>query len=103
MDGAWLDRLERRFGFLAAPGLPTFLAGMTVLSGVLETVKPEFVEALALDPALLARGQVWRVATFLFVPPPAGPLWLILWILMLFAVLQALQAAWGDFKFTFFV
>ena len=31
MDGAWVDRLEKRFGFLAVPGLPGFLAGMTAL------------------------------------------------------------------------
>ena len=103
MHDAWVDRLERRFGFLAAPGLPTFVAGMTALSGALSVFKPEFTEALVLDPSLLARGQAWRALTFLFVPPPAGPLWLILWIMMLFSILQALEAAWGAFKLTFFL
>ena len=98
-----MDRLERRFGFLAAPGLPGFIAGMTVAVGVLGLVKPEFSDVLALDPAALARGQVWRAVTFLFVPPPAGPLWLILWIAMLYMILQALEAAWGAFKFTVFL
>lgn len=102
-DGAWVDRLERRFGFLAAPGLPGFLAGMTVLCGVLASVKPAFVDALALDPAGLARGQAWRAVTFLFVPPPAGALWLLLWIAMLYSILQALENAWGEFKFTVYL
>src|SRR5437660_10414963 len=100
MNGAWVDRLERRFGFLAAPGLPTFVTGMTVLVGLLGTFKPEFTDVLALDPGALAHGQAWRALTFLFVPPPAGPLWLILWILMLYSILHALDSAWGDFKFT---
>ncbi|HEX4048593.1 MAG TPA: hypothetical protein VH309_12190 [Elusimicrobiota bacterium] len=103
MDGAWVDRLERRFGFLAAPGLPTFITGMTVLVGVLGLIKPEFADLLALDPSALARGEVWRALSYIFVPPPAGPLWLVLWILMLYSVLQALEHAWGDFKFTVFL
>jgi hypothetical protein len=103
MDGAWVDKLERRFGFLAAPGLPTFITGMTVLVGVLGLVKPEFTDILALDPVALAHGQAWRAVSFLFVPPPAGPLWLILWILMLYSILQALEHAWGEFKFTVFL
>jgi membrane associated rhomboid family serine protease len=103
MDGAWVDRLERRFGFLAAPGLPGFIAGMTVLVAVLGQIKPEFVDALALDPFALARGQVWRAVTFLFTPPLMSLLWLIMWIAMLYMILQALERAWGAFKFTVFL
>src|SRR5579859_6105157 len=106
MNAAWVERLERRIGFLSAPGLPTFVAGMTALVGVLEMLKPEFVGALVLDPALLLRGQFWRALTFLVVPPPLGPLgslWLILWVALLYACLRALELAWGDFKFTVFL
>jgi hypothetical protein len=103
MDGAWVDRLERRFGFLAAPGLPGFITGMTVLVGVLGLVKPEFADMLALDPFALAHGQVWRAVSFLFMPPLMSPLWLIFWILMLYSILQALDHAWGEFKFTVFL
>ena len=99
----WVDRLERRVGFLTVPGLPGFLAGMTVAVGLLELFKPEFIAVLTLDPSRLLRGEVWRIVTFLFVPPPAGPLWLALWIALLYACLQALEAAWGDFRFEVFV
>lgn len=103
MDGAWVDRLEKRLGFLAAPDLPLFITGMTVMCALLAAFKPEFVMALSLDPSELLRGQVWRIITFMLVPPPAGPLWLILWIAMLYAILQALESAWGDFKITVFL
>ena len=103
MDAQWVDRLERRLGFLAAPGLPLFIVGMTVAVGLLRLFKSEFTDLLALDPAGLAHGQIWRVVTFLFGPPPAGPLWLILWIAMLYSILQALEVSWGEFKFTVFL
>jgi hypothetical protein len=103
MDGAWVDRLERRFGFLAVPGLPGLLTAMTAAAALLAASKPEFVAALALDPSALLRGQVWRIATFLIVPPESSVLWMLLWLVMIFAVLSALEAAWGEFKLTVFI
>ncbi len=103
MEAAWVDRLERRWGFLAAPGLPGFAAAMTAAVGLLAQTKPEFADALALDSSALLRGQVWRALTFLAVPPPTGVLWLLLWALLIYSCLKALESAWGDFKLTVFL
>jgi hypothetical protein len=103
MEGAWADRLEHRLGFLAVPGLPGLLTAMTAVAALLAYSKPEFVAALALDPEALRHGQLWRVATFLIVPPESGLLWMLLWLAMIFAILSALEAAWGEFKLTLFI
>src|SRR5579883_2456094 len=99
---SWLDRLERRAGFLAIPGLAVFLAGMNAAVAVLSQLKPEFPFMLGLDPDLLRQGQVWRALTFLFVPPPMSLLWLFFWLLLFYAYASRLEQAWGDFKFTIF-
>ncbi len=103
MDGAWVDRLERRFGLFAVPGLPGLLTAMTAAAALFAASKPEFVSALALNPNALLRGQIWRVVTFLIVPPESSLLWMLLWLAMIFAVLSALEAAWGEFKLTVFI
>lgn len=103
MDGAWVDRLERRLGILAVPGLPGLLTAMTAAASLFAVSKPEFISALALDPAALSRGQVWRSVTFLIVPPQSSLLWMLLWLAMIFAVLSALESAWGEFKLTVFI
>ena len=100
MDGAWVDRLERRLGFLAVPGLPGFLTAMTACTALLASAKPEFVAALALDPDAVMHGQLWRVLTFLIVPPESSLLWMLLWLAMIYACLIALENAWGEFKLT---
>lgn len=102
-EAAWADRLERRWGFLAAPGLPGFLAGMTALAGALSRLKPEFIDSLALSPGPLRHGQVWRVVTFLIMPPPMSLLLLAFWVLLLYSCLSALEAAWGAFKLALFL
>ena len=103
MDGAWVDRLERRLGFLSVPGLPGFLTAMTAGTALLAAEKPEFVSALALDPGALARGHIWRVLTFLVVPPQASLIWMLLWLAMIYACLSALESAWGEFKLTVYL
>ena len=103
MDGAWVDRLERRFGFLAVPGLPGLLTAMTAAAALFAESKPEFVAALDLNPDALLHGQIWRAVTFLIVPPQSSLLWMLLWLAMIFAVLSALEAAWGEFKLTVFL
>jgi hypothetical protein len=104
MDAAWVDRLEKRLGFIAVPGLPGFIAAMTGGAWLLASMKPELVDRLTLDPAAILAGEAWRALTFLIVPPAArGALWLMLWLLMIYACLDGLETAWGEFKLTVYL
>lgn len=102
MTAAWVDRLERRLGFLEIPNLAAFMAGMNALSALLTLLKPEFPAQLLLDPGAIWRGQVWRVFTFVLVPPALPPLWLFLWLALYFSYLSTLERAWGSFRFTLY-
>lgn len=99
-ERAWLDRLERAFGDWALPDPAVYLVGMNAAVWVLGLVKPEFPLRLALDPGLILSGEVWRLVTFLFIPPAVSPLWMVLWLLMFYSFAQALESEWGEFKFS---
>ena len=99
----WLDRLERRLGFLALPGLAALLAGMNAAVGLLTLFKPEFPERLLLDPAAILSGEIWRAATFLFIPAQTTPLWLAVWVILIYYLMRALERAWGEFRFTIYL
>src|SRR5713226_1799983 len=64
--------------------------------------QPVFVERLILDPAAIRAGQWWRAVTFLFVPPPMNPFFLVFWLLLIYQFAQALENAWGEFRFFVF-
>lgn len=102
MNPTWADRLERRLGFLSIPGLAGFLAGMNAAVGLLSVLRPDFSFQLSLDPELVRSGQLWRLLTFLFIPPELSPLWLFFWLVLYYAYLHMLENAWGDFKLTLF-
>ena len=99
MGPRWLDRAERRFGFLSIPDLALFLAVMNASIAILSLFKPQFPEALALDPTYFLNGQFWRGITFLFIPPLMSPLWLAFWLIFFYWLINKLEAIWGDFRF----
>jgi membrane associated rhomboid family serine protease len=75
---------------------------------VLSMLKPEFSRALMLDLELVKHGQVWRLFTYLFLPPNAEFCGLPKPIVMLFALYfiwlmgTNLESEWGAFKYNVF-
>src|SRR6201984_1746728 len=98
----WLDKLERRFGFLGIPGLIRIVIGFTALVYVLVYLNRGFELFLTLDPALILKGQVWRLVTYIFIPQTFSPLWVLLALWFLWFIGEGLERAWGSFKLTLY-
>ncbi len=100
MDRPWYERLERRLSFIAIPGLAALLAGLNAFVGILTLIRPDFPTQLVLEPELVRQGQVWRLLTYLIVPPEISPLWLFFWLILFYMYLQMLERYWGDLRLT---
>jgi len=98
----WIDKLERRFGFLGIPGLPRILVGFTALVFVLALLMPGFKTILELDPGRILHGEVWRLITYVFIPPTLSPLWVFFALWFLWWVGDGLERAMGAFKLTLY-
>src|SRR6266436_6926154 len=98
----WLDKLERRFGFLSIPGLIRIVIGFTVLVYVLVFLNRGFELFLTLDPVLILRDQVWRLVTYIFLPQTFSPLWVLLALWRLCFIGDGLERAWGAFRLTLY-
>jgi len=99
----WLARLERRFGRFAPQNLTFWIVGLSGFTFAILFVKPSAEQLLVLDPAAVARGEVWRLLTFLFLPwGPAtgfGAIFTIFALLFLYTIGTSLEAEWGAFRF----
>src|SRR3982751_6192670 len=104
----WLTKLERRFGKYAPHNLILWLGGLSGLVYALSYASPGSLELLILDPDAVARGEVWRLVTFLFLPwggggrGAFGPILTIVALMFLYTVGTSLEAEWGSFKFDFY-
>jgi hypothetical protein len=97
-----LARLERRLGHFAIPNLINYVVGGTALVWVLAGLRPGFLGRLVLDMNAVAHGEVWRLVTFLFIPPSMSPIWLFLGLYFTYWVGSSLDDRWGSFKFNVF-
>jgi len=95
-----LNRLERKFGRYAIPGLMKYIAILFAAGLLIGMVMPEsYWNYLALDFGKVAEGQVWRLITFLL---PISDMNRIFWtalsvyIYYMFGV--SLENVWGAFR-----
>jgi hypothetical protein len=94
-----LARLERRIGRYAIPNLILYVVGGMAVVWVLSLSRPEGVERLVLDMDAVRRGQVWRLVTFLLIPPRSSPIWVLVNLYFTWWVGSSLEQHWGAFKF----
>ncbi len=102
----WLDRLERRLGFLAVPHLALALIVAQGLAYFLAMSDPSIAGRLVLDPAaVIQHGEWWRLLSYVLIPSGTGGwslFFAIFWFMFLWMMVQALENAWSQFKVTFY-
>ncbi|RIK79394.1 MAG: hypothetical protein DCC67_10495 [Planctomycetota bacterium] len=99
-----ISRLERRFGRFAIQNLTLFIiAGQAVL--YVANLLPQGValDRVVLDPALVMRGQVWRLFTFLFTPPAIDWIWAVFYFALLHHFGSTLEHYWGAFRYNVYI
>jgi membrane associated rhomboid family serine protease len=99
----FLARLERRFGSLAVPNLATYLVAGAAIVWLLSLSRPDVAARLALSLDAVREGQVWRLITFIFIPPPLHPVWLLINLAFVWWAGSNVEQEWGAFKFNLYV
>lgn len=95
-----LDKLEKKFGRFHVNNLILYITVLTAFVYVLATfVGWEYVYNLLLVPELVFEGQVWRVFTFVVIPPLTSMLWIVFALYFTYLAGTGLEEEWGAFKF----
>src|SRR6266542_3456946 len=98
----WLDKLERRLGFLGIPGLMRIVVAFNALVFLLIRLNPGFRFMLDLDPARIRHGEIWRLITYIFLPQTDSFLWVFLLLWFLWFIGEGLEQALGAFRLTLY-
>jgi membrane associated rhomboid family serine protease len=98
----FLDKLERRIGWIAVPGLIRIVVTFTGLVYVLMHLAPGFDQYLSLDIGRIAQGEVWRLFTYIFVPRVQHFLLIAIALYFLWFIGNGLEQAWGPFRLTLY-
>lgn len=100
----WLDKVERKMRWFAVPNLMMLLSGLMLAVFLLEIALPEEAvsQYLWLDWNAVRAGQIWRVLSFLILPPAASPFFLLFSLYFFCLMGNGLESQWGTSKFTLF-
>ncbi len=99
-----LRSVERKFGKYAIKDLMLYIVGLNGVIYLLSYVSPETGAAgkLMLDPALVMNGEIWRLVTFVLIPPQTSILWIFFILALYYTVGAGLEAQWGSFMFNIY-
>jgi hypothetical protein len=108
-----LDKLQRRFGRFAVPNVTIGLIACQamVFVATLASTKPDVEGAqenrlgqrLQLVPEQVLAGEVWRLATFVIVPPFGNIVGLLFGWYLFYLMGTALEVYWGAFRYNVYL
>jgi len=100
----WINRLERKFRRYAISNLMTYIVILNAAVYVISYMIPNsnLFAKFSLIPALILKGEVWRLVTFLFLPPLTSPIWIIFTLYFYYLVGSNLENQWGSFRFNLY-
>ena len=99
-----MSNFERRFCKYAIPNLTLILIIGYAIGYLMEFVNSNFLMFLALDPYKILHGQVWRIFTWLIIPPPSGNiLFVLLMLWCCYSIGTVLERTWGTYKYNVFI
>ncbi len=99
----FLNKMERKFGRYAVYNLPTIIIALYVVGYVLEAFQPAILNYLTLEPYYILRGQVWRILTWILIPPDSLNLFTIVMLYFYYSIGRTLERTWGAFRFNIYI
>lgn len=95
----WINKLERRFGKYGIPNLMQYIVFGMAIVFVINMLNSGFIAQLLFWPTGIFNGQVWRLITFVFIPPSTSPIFVIFVLMFYYYIGKTLESVWGTFKF----
>ena len=99
----WLDRLERKYGRYAIKNLMLYIVILNAVVYVLMMIPgTNLINKFILDPQLVLKGEIWRLVTYIFIPPNASPIFIIFVLYFYYMIGSNLENEWGSFRFNLY-
>lgn len=100
----FLYKIERKYGKYAIKNLMMYIIGLYIIGWFIQILNVNFYyDVLALDVAKVLHGEVWRLVTFIIMPPSDSSAIFMIFTLYLYYVLGTnLERVWGAFRFNLY-
>lgn len=90
---------EKKFGKYAIHNITLYLIICYAFGYLIEFVNSDFLYYLTLEPAYILRGQIWRLITWIIIPPSNSNLFFVLIMLYFYySIGSSLETVWGTYR-----
>lgn len=98
----WLNKLERKFSHFAIKRLMYYIIVSNIIILLLFHIYPPIYSFLTLEPARVLKGEIWRLITYVFIPPTFNLFWAVFTLYFYYLVGTSLENEWGTSKFNLY-
>lgn len=98
-----MGKWERKFGKYAIKNISLILILCYVVGYVIELINGRFLGFLTLDPYAILHGQIWRLVTWIIVPPSSPSLFTVIMLLFYYNIGSSLEYTWGTWRYNVYL
>lgn len=98
-----LSKLERALGHKGIPDLPLYIVAGQVLMFLFAQSRSDAIEWTNLSRDHVLHGEIWRLITFLFIPPRINLLFAMLAWYVFYSINKSLEMQWGTCRLTIYL
>lgn len=95
----FLNKLERKLGKYAIKNISLVLIICYAIGYVFMLVNPNILYFLYLNPHLIMRGQIWRLFTWILIPPGSFDFFTLIMLYFYYSIGNNLEHTWGAFRY----
>lgn len=100
----FLNKMERKLGRYAIHNLSMYIIGTYVIGYVLYFMAPGVLyDYLSLEPYYILRGQIWRLVTWVLIPPESPGIFTIIMLMLYYSLGSSLERSWGAFRYNVYI
>ncbi len=100
----FMNKLERKFSKYAISNLTMYLIFGYVAGYVISRFAPGMLGYLTMNPYQILHGQVWRLITWVLIPPSTQSiLFYVIMMLFYYQLGMSLERTWGTFRYNVYI
>ena len=99
----FLNKMERKFGRYAISNLSRYLILCQGCGYLMNIINPAFLSYLTLDTYKILHGQIWRIVTWILVPPDSLDFFTLVMLYFYYSIGTSLERTWGTFLYNVYM
>jgi hypothetical protein len=101
----FMYEMERKFGKYAINNLTIYIIGLYAVGYILQIIPGggKLISYLTLNPYLILHGQIWRLISWVIIPPQAISIWLLITLYLYYFIGTTMERTMGTFRYNVFI